>query len=187
MSKATSACPSCRGQQQPPTSTFPQMTATPFANTLELEIVATGPGAHPLYPVEQVFLWLPGFRSKERPYCTYNAAQETSVPAGARIYQAERLHDLNGAFYSPLFPINPGTYICWHLHVSPPYPFHGLPITRSLSAADMGELAQRVLLVSEENPTACSDPLALLRNDWKSFILASLSSMGLLSGSIAHR
>ena len=163
------------------------MTATPLANPLDLEDSGTGRVAHPLYPVDQVFLWLPGLPGKERPYCTYNAAHGTSASAGARLYQPEHLHDWNGAFYSPLFPINPGTYICWHLHVSPPIPFHGLPITRSLSLADMGELAQRVLLASEEDPAACSDPLSLLRNDWKCFILASLSWMGLLSGSIAHR
>lgn len=163
------------------------MTATPLANILELDTPNACPAAHPLYPVEQVFLWLPGFSGTERPYCTYNAAHGTSASARTRLYQPERLHDRNGAFYSPLFPINPGTYICWHLHVSPPIPFYGLPITRSLSASDMRELAQRVLLASEEDPATISDPLSLLRNDWKCFILASLSRMGLLSGGIAQR
>lgn len=162
------------------------MTASPLANTLELETAAASLPAHPLYPVDQVFLWLPGFPGEERPYCTYNAAQGTSASAGVRLYQAERLHDKNGAFYSPLFPINLGTYICWHLHVSPPFPFHGLPITRSLSAEEMGELAQRVLLACEQDPATCPDPLSLLRNDRKCFILASLSVMGLLSGSTPH-
>ncbi len=86
------------------------MTATPLANTLELP--GTRRGAHPLYPVDQVFLWLPGFPGKERLYCNYNAAQGNSASAEARPYQPEQLHDRNGAYYSPLFPINPGTYIC---------------------------------------------------------------------------
>lgn len=163
------------------------MTTASLANTLKLAPADVGQGAHPLYPVEQVFLWLPGFRGTDRPYCTYNAAQGISALVGVQLYQPEQLHDKNGAFYSPLFPINQGSYICWHLHVSPPIHFHGLPITRSLSAADMGELAQQVLLASAEDPATCSDPLSLLCNDWKCYILASLSLMGLLSGSATHR
>jgi hypothetical protein len=165
---------------------FPHMIATPPANPLKLEIAAASLPAHPLYPVDQVFLWLPGFPGKERPYCTYNAAQGISVASGTQLYQAERLHDGNGAFYVPRFAINPGTYICWHLHTSPPVPFHGVPVTRSLSAAEMDKLAQRVLLTSGENPAMYPDPLVLLRNEWKSFILASLSRMGLLSGGIPN-
>lgn len=160
------------------------MTATPLANPLELEIAGAGIAAHPLYPVDQVFLWLPGFPGENLPYCSYNVAQGISASTKVRLYQPERLRDGNGAFYSPRFPINPGTYICWHLHASPPIPFHGIPINRSLSADDMDELAQRVLLATEEDPASCPDPLSLLRNDRKCFVLVSLSRMGLLSGSI---
>lgn len=163
------------------------MTATPLTNTLAQEILGAGLAAHPLYPVEQVFLWLPGFPGKERAYCTDNAAQGISVSSGPPIYHDDRLHDRNGAFHAPRFAINPGTYICWHLHVSPPVPFHGVPINGSLSTAEIGELAQQVLLASGEEPAMYPDPLKLLRNDRKCFILVSLSRMGLLSGSIAHR
>ena len=142
--------------------------------------------AHPLYPVDQVFLWLPGFAGNERPYCTYNAAVDDPTFPGFRVYQPEEHHDKNGAFLSPLFPISPGTYTCWHLHSSPPIPFHGVPITRSLSAMEMSDLAQRVLLSTGEDPSLYPDPLALLRNPWKSFILAGLSRMGVLSGSVPH-
>jgi len=163
------------------------MTATSLTNPLELEIGGAGLSAHPLYPVEQVFLWLPGFPGEERPYCTYNEAQGIPALSGARLYQPERLHDGNGAFYSPLFPIDAGTYVCWHLHVAPPFPFHGVPVTHSLTAAEMGELAQRVMLASEEEPALFPDPVTLLRNDRKCFVLACLSRMGLLSASVPHR
>ena len=162
------------------------MSATSLSPTSKLNPTNAGEGAHPLYPVEQVFLWLPGFRGTERPYCTYNAARGISATTGPQLYQPARLHDENGAFYSPLYAINPGSYICWHLHVSPPIHFHGLPITRSLSAADLRELSQLVLLASDEDPSIYSDPLTLLCNDWKCYVLASLSMMGLLSGSPAQ-
>lgn len=163
------------------------MSASSLANTLKLDPAVTSQVAHPLYPVEQVFLWLPGFRGTDRPHCTYNAAQGISSSVGVQLYQPEQLHDTNGASYSPLFPINQRSYICWHLHVSPPTHFHGVPITRTLSAADMGELAQQVLLASAEDPATFSDLLSVLCNDRKCYILASLSLMGLLSGSPTQR
>ena len=158
------------------------MNATPLMNLMQYD----RPVAHPLYPVEQVFLWLPGFPGKERPYCTYNAAQEIPDSSGFRVYQPEDSHDKNGAFHSPLFPINPKTYICWHLDTTPPIPFHGVPITHSLSSKEMSDLAQRVLVSTEEDPALYPDPRTLLRNDRKSFILASLSRMGMLSRSVLH-
>jgi hypothetical protein len=166
-----------------PTPTFPNMIATSPSNTLKLVPPNATQGAHPLYPVEQVFLWLPGFRGAGHPYCTYNATRGTSASNGLQLHQSVRHQDENGAFYSPLFPINLGSYVCWHLNVSPPVHFHGLPVIRSLSAADFGELAQQVLLSSEEEPNNYSDPLTLLCNSWKCHVLASLSIMGLLSGS----
>ena len=159
------------------------MNASPLAKLMGSENADLSPAAHPLYAVEQVFLWLPGLPGMERPYCTYNSEHRFfSAWCGVWLYEPEKLHDENGAFYSPLFPINPETYICWHLHVSPPVPFHGVPIIHSLSIEEMSELARRALLASEEDPATYPDPLAILRNDRKSFILASLSQMGLLCG-----
>ena len=143
--------------------------------------------AHPLYPVEQVFLWLPGFAGEEHPYCSYNEALGASGIFNTRLYQEERLHDTNGAFYSPLFPIDPGTYICWHLDVTPPMPFHGVPVIHSLSTSEMGELALQVLIASEEDLATYADPLIQLCNNRKSFILATLARMGLLSTGICYR
>ena len=143
--------------------------------------------AHPLYPVEQVFLWLPGFAGEEHPYCSYNEVEGTTNIFTTRLYQEERLHDTNGAFYSPLFPIDPGTYICWHLDVTPPMPFHGVPVIHSLSVLEMAELAQQVLIASEEDPAAYADPLIQLCNNRKSFILATLARMGLLSTGSCYR
>lgn len=158
------------------------MNATSLENLMQYD----RPVAHPLYPIDQVFLWLPGFPGKERPYCTYNAAHEIPNSSGFRVYEPEDHYDENGALHAPLFPINPGTYVCWHLHTTPPIPFHGVPITHSLSTQEMSDLAQRVLLSTGEDPALYPDQQALLRNDRKCFILASLSRMGVLSGSVLH-
>ena len=174
--------PSWFASQSTTPPNLPPMNAT----SIKLPIQRDGPVAHPLYPVEQVFLWLPGLPGAERPYCTYNAALESPNLSEFRVYEPADHHDENGALHSPQYPINPGTYICWHLHTSPPIPFHGVPITHSLSTQEMSELAQRVLISTGEDPSLHPDPRALLRNDRKCFILASLSRMGVLSGSVLH-
>lgn len=75
--------------------------------------------AHPLFPGNQVFLWLPGFTGNERPYCTYNEFQEHTATFDQRRLDLHPKEDENGAPYIPPFPVSSETNISWHTNVTP--------------------------------------------------------------------
>lgn len=136
--------------------------------------------AHPLFPPEQAFLWLPGFAGDERPYCSYNEYRE-----GPTAYDNERsalrqTQDPNGAFYAPPFPVSRETHICWHTHVTPPFPYHPIPITRTLSAEEISNLEKRVRVLLGDAAFIAPAAGTVLRNEFKCRILVALAEMKLL-------
>ncbi len=131
--------------------------------------------AHPLFPSDQAFLWLPGFAGDMRPYCTYNVQSHADGPDSQPTD-----HDGNGARFMPPFPVSPETHILWHTNITPAFPFHPVPVTRTLSPGEMVELAQRVIRLLGESEDRFADARTVLRNDYKFHILAMLSEMGLL-------
>jgi hypothetical protein len=145
-------------------------------------MTATISPAHPLFPAHQAFLWLPGLPGDQNPYCSYNERHPSHGMRGDRWVSGESLHDANMAPYAPPYPVSPETFITWHTNVSPPFPFHPVPIARSLSGSEMEELARRVAKRMNLKPDAFRHPLQVLKNDSKCFVLASLADMGLLAG-----
>jgi hypothetical protein len=135
--------------------------------------------AHPLFPPDQTFLWLPGFKGKETAYCTYNEFRPDRRHENSSINMMSELDD-NGACYTPPYPVSLETHISWHTDVSPPYPFHPVPITRSLSPEDLIELGKNVIQLRDGSVNEECNPLSVIRNDHKPFILAALAHMGLL-------
>ena len=140
----------------------------------------TTPSAHDLFPADQVFLWLPGFAGDERAYCTYNEFRETQVGISQRRFHLLPEQDDNGASYVPPFPVSRETHITWHTNVRPPYPYHPVPLARSLSQDELTELGRKVIELLGEGPQAHADPAAVLRNQNKTYIFAALAGMGLL-------
>ncbi|GAA5126446.1 hypothetical protein JIN84_15500 [Luteolibacter yonseiensis] len=141
----------------------------------------TIPSAHDLFPSSQAFLWLPGFAGEERAYCTYNEFRDTPLSVNQRRFHLLPEQDDNGAPYVPPFPVSRETHICWHTNVRPPYPYHPVPLARSLSPEEFADLGRKVTELAGENPAAYPDPVAVLRNQNKTYILAALAGMGLLS------
>lgn len=143
--------------------------------------------AHPLYPADQAFLWLPGFPGKDRPYCSYNGACGIPESEEERRFQHEFLRDGKGAFFSPPFPVNQRTFISWHTQVSPPVPYHAIPVRRPLSFKEMEQLARQVAEVTDELSISKGRLLSVLRNENKTYVLLFLSRMNLLAGPTPHR
>lgn len=127
--------------------------------------------AHHLFAPNQIFLWLPGLPGEQCAFCSYNwAGGHDSVLS----FTSSR--DSNEALYSPPYPVSQETYVCWQTNVQPPFPFHAIPIVRSLSIFELKEIGRCVLALAEET----GDPIAVLRNDRKTAILVILAKMGLL-------
>lgn len=140
--------------------------------------------AHPLFPANQVFLWLPGLPGPELPFCSCNEApnltpEDTTSPNDA-------LHDSEGNLYAPPFPVSRHTFVSWHTHVTPPVPFYPVPIKRFLSIAEMETLARKILEVSGEVLSGNAHILSILRNEYKCYILYFLAHMGILEGTPSH-
>ena len=144
------------------------------------------PAAHPLYPSDQVFLWLPGLPGLELPFCSCNHEVPNTVTADG-IFMSEDLHDIDGNLHAPPFPVSHRTFVSWHTHVTPPVSFHPVPIKRFLSIAEMENLARKVLEVSGEKLSGNAHLLSILRNEYKCYILYFLARKGLLEGVVPHR
>lgn len=133
--------------------------------------------AHPLFPVDQAFLWLPGFTGEhEHPYCTLqNESLDQADPGDIH------LSGINDFIYQvPPFPVNGDSHISWHTNVTPPYPYHPVPVVHPLTAGEMDELGLAVMRLLELAADVGPDPRLVLRNSHKPYILAALAGMGLL-------
>lgn len=139
--------------------------------------VETVKPAHPLFPPHQVFLWLPGFAGENLAYCTYNERQLSLESDGDDALTHVPDRDENQARYSPPFPVSRETYISWHSDTAPPFPYHAVPITRTLSPGEMEDLARRVIQMMEETPSAYPQPLRVLTNQNKIYIYLALAEM----------
>lgn len=140
--------------------------------------------AHPLFPADQAFLWLPGLPGTQAAHCTYNESR--GIPGSREYRRTSRrpLHDENQVCYAPPFSVSSETCIAWHTNVTPPFPFHPIPISRTLSTAEMEGLGRRVHFLANQNADECTNPLQILRNDRKCYVLAALAEMGLLAGRV---
>lgn len=151
------------------------------AMTTAIKPTASPSSANPLFPPSQALLWLPGFRGDEQPYCTYNELHGDSgitVPSQDELI---RSRDCNGASRATPFPVSRETNICWHTDVRPPYPYHPVPISHTLSPGEMDQLESKVRLKVQETNHAFRDERTVLRNEFKCLILLGLAELGLLS------
>lgn len=146
--------------------------------------------AHPLFQAEQPFLWLPGFAGPERPYCSYNEYRDHPGGFDKRRYEFLPSRDENGAPYITPYPVSPGTHISWHTNTVPPFPYHPVPIVRTLSTNELEELGRRVCRLMDSPSDVSDDAQAVLRNQYKTLILVALAEMKLLgpveTGGSAH-
>jgi hypothetical protein len=140
--------------------------------------------AHPLFPADQVFLWLPGLPGDQVAHCTYNHARAIAGSPDGRRSTRLSLHDENRIDFAPPFSVSSETFIAWHTNVTPPFPFHPVPIARPLAAAEMKSLGRRVHFLAHSNADESGNPLQILRNDRKCYVLAALAEMGLLAGRV---
>lgn len=143
--------------------------------------------AHPLFPSDQVFLWLPGLPGAELPFCSCNEAPNVPVSEGQSSDGQADPYDSDGNLNSPPFPVSHRTYVSWHTHISPPVAFHPVPLTRFLSIAEMEGIARKVLKVTCAELSGNSHLLSVLRNENKCYILYFLARMGVLMGVNPHR
>ena len=140
--------------------------------------------AHPLFPPDQVFLWLPGLPGDQVAHCTYNECRDNQDPSVSRRGRRLPVRDTNHASFAPPYRVSAESFIAWHTGVTPPFPFHPVPIARTLGAAELEALGRRVHLLVTNNADAPSNPLQVLRNSCKCFVLAALAEMGYLAGQI---
>lgn len=138
--------------------------------------------AHLLFPPDQAFLWLPGLPGDQVAYCTYNESRGNPESTESRGMSRMPDRDENQALFAPPYRVSTATYIAWHTDVTPPFPFHPVPIARSLSAAELKTLGRRVLALANHNTDQHVDPLQFLRNNCKCLVFAALSEMGFLAG-----
>ncbi|MES2661096.1 MAG: hypothetical protein V4689_20915 [Verrucomicrobiota bacterium] len=125
--------------------------------------------AHPLFPVDQVILWLPGLPDQKEPYCSYN---EIDVFGDCR-------YDANKVPFMPPYPVSQLTYISWHTDCIPAFPFHPVPISRSMNGTELVELARRVRELADEEEDDDPQSLGVLHNGRKAFIYQALAVMGI--------
>lgn len=140
--------------------------------------------AHPLFPPDQVFLWLPGLPGDQVAHCTYNESRDTQGSPVSRRARRLPVRDTNHASFAPPYRVSAESFVSWHTGVTPPFPFHPVPIARTLGAAELEELGRRVHLMVTNNADAPGNPLQVLRNSCKCFVLAVLAEMGYLAGQI---
>lgn len=137
---------------------------------------------HPLFPASQAFLWLPALSGDALPFCTYNGGNGNRHPyrqgCGADVTE-----DGNGAPFSPPYPISPRTFVALNAAVTPPVSYHAIAIRRTLCTAEMERVGRRVMSLINAGGRQPA-PLQLLKSDHKFYILAALSQMGLLCGTI---
>ena len=136
--------------------------------------------AHPLFPPDQVFLWLPGLPGEQVAHCTYKEARDFYESSGGRRPRCDK----NRANFAPPYQVSSETYTSWHTDVTPPFPFHPIPIARTLSIAELADLGRRVHFLATNIADMPGNPLQLLRNNRKCFVLAVLAEMGYLAGSV---
>ena len=158
--------------------------AAPGSNGVHALPVLAGKSAHPLFPPDQVFLWLPGLPGDQMAHCTYNESRDhPGSPVGRRTRRLP-VRDANHASFAPPYQVSAESFIAWHTGVTPPFPFHPVPIARTLGAAELEELGRRVHLLATNNADAPGNPLQVLRNSCKCFVLAVLAEMGYLAGPV---
>ncbi len=117
-------------------------------------------------------------------YCTYNEACGNPGAPDDRRIRRKPVRDENHAFHAPPYRVSAETFVAWHTDVTPPFPFHPVPIARTLGAAELEELGRRVHFLATNNADVPGDPLQVLRNSRKCFVLAVLAEMGYLAGSV---
>lgn len=118
--------------------------------------------AHPLFPVSQPILWLPGLPGPRPAFCSYNRLREGK----------SRKDSLSAPF-----PVSPASFISWHTDLSPALPFHPVPISRLLSNLELERLSHLVILELGILPEH-GLPLHVLRSDAKTAIYRALAAMG---------
>ena len=140
--------------------------------------------AHPLFPPDQVFLWLPGLPGDQVAHCTYNESRDNPGPSVGPRTRRLPVRDANHASFAPPYRVSAESFIAWHTGVTPPFPFHPVPIARTLGAGELEELGRRVHMLATNNADAPGNPLQVLRNNCKCFVLAVLAEMGYLAGPV---
>lgn len=148
-------------------------------NVLTYEEAAVQP-AHPLFPINQAFLWLPGLSGEEAAFCSYNEMRGDPGSGIDRRLNRKPAFDDREAYYAPPYPVSRETFIAWHTDHSPPFPYHPLPISRTLTAAEMADLASQVISLLGQEPEKHPSPLRVLNNDHKCSVLVALLRMELL-------
>lgn len=146
-----------------------------------LESPADLAAAHPLFPPDQAFLWLPGLPGRELPWCSYNVRRTRARRRAAL--------PLPGDAKTPLaapHPVSPVTFISWDCGVEPPFPYHPVPVVRPLSPEELRSLALRVIQMTGDAASLYPDPLQVLKNARKSQVIAALAEAGLLTRGIAR-
>ncbi|RYD17877.1 MAG: hypothetical protein EOP88_24540 [Verrucomicrobiaceae bacterium] len=123
---------------------------------------------------------MPGFAGDRRPYCTYNVFRDLPDGANERLFDTLPHYDGNGACFVPPYPVSAETHIMWHTNVVPPFPYHPVPLARTLSTGEIDELGRNVIRMLGEKEDRFGDPQEVLRNDCKFHILAVLAEMKLL-------
>ena len=118
----------------------------------------------PLFPPDQVFLWIPERAGIEIAFCSC-----IEIPASGKARAQEPLHD--GERYLDHTP-----------DPRPSLPFHPIPINRFLTPNELHELAREVRQATGQSPMKLSHPLDVLRSENKCYILVFFDRMGLLSG-----
>jgi hypothetical protein len=162
------------------------MKIAPLTPSEKSTLNKAAPSAHPLFPADQVFLWLPGLPGPELPFCSCNVAPVIAVADGQST-DDEELYDSNGNLISPPFPVSHHSYVSWHTHVTPPIPYYPIPLKRFLSIAEMEDVARKVLEVTGAKLSGNCHLLSVLRNEYKCYVLHFLARMGVLAGVTPHR
>ncbi len=125
--------------------------------------------AHPLFPVDQAILWLPGIPGHGEPYCSYNEMASPVTTPGRGAARQKMIP------FAPRHPVSQGTFVSWDLSSSPPLPFHPVPISRALTTRKMRDLATRVgRMAGDDQPT----PGKVLHNARKGLVYCALLEMG---------
>jgi hypothetical protein len=82
------------------------------------------------------------------------------------------------------YPVSPLTSISWHADCIPAFPFHPVPIPRSMSVAELVDLARRVRALAGEKEDEDPQSLGSLPIGRKALVYQALAAMGILASFI---
>ncbi len=122
------------------------------------------------FPDDQAYLWLPDFCGEARSPRAFEYQRSLLFAKSGKRNNAS----------NPPCRVVSGTRISGDTGGSPSYSCQSLPVAHPLSVSELEDLGRCVIELLDDEDVKNSDPLTVLRCEYKTFVIAALGRMGLL-------